>query len=119
MKGGLYACAGASATASAAACAKRFDEPITNESNVYFGFMPAFGELSLVGRLGGGATLGLSSGLGSETVSAILRSRPVTSRTAAEMKPRKWPSIHSLVRSFGTPIVNVSSVNSLPFASPN
>ena len=40
MKSGLYACAGASATASAAACAKRFDEPITNESKVYLGFMP-------------------------------------------------------------------------------
>src|SRR5205823_3358865 len=41
MKRGLYACAGASATASAAAWAKRFDEPITNESNVYFGLTPA------------------------------------------------------------------------------
>src|ERR1044072_7404122 len=40
MKSGLYACAGASATASAAACAKRFDDPITNESKVYFGFSP-------------------------------------------------------------------------------
>ena len=40
MKSGLYACAGASATASAAAWAKRFDEPITNRSNVYFGFSP-------------------------------------------------------------------------------
>src|SRR5881398_10656 len=38
MKSGLYACAGASATASAAACAKRFDEPITKWSKVYFGF---------------------------------------------------------------------------------
>ena len=41
MKSGLYAWAGASATASAAACAKRFDEPITNESKVYFGLIPA------------------------------------------------------------------------------
>src|SRR5580765_2729610 len=119
MKSGLYACAGASATASAAACANRFDEPITNESKVYFGFMPAFGELSSEERLGGGATLGRSSGLGLATVSAIRRSCPVTSRTAAEMKPRKWPSIHSLVKSFGTPITNVSSVSSLPLAPPN
>ena len=37
MKSGLYACAGASATARAAACAKRFDDPITKRSNVYFG----------------------------------------------------------------------------------
>ena len=41
MKSGLYACAGASAIASAAACANRFDEPITNESNVYFGLIAA------------------------------------------------------------------------------
>ena len=40
MKSGLYACAGASATASAAAWAKRFDEPMTNESNVYFALKP-------------------------------------------------------------------------------
>ena len=40
MNSGLYACAGASATASAAACAKRFDEPITKRSNVYFVFRP-------------------------------------------------------------------------------
>ena len=40
MKSGLYACAGASATASAAAWAKRFDEPITKESNVYFALKP-------------------------------------------------------------------------------
>src|SRR5437867_439550 len=40
MKRGLYACAGASATARAAAWAKRFDEPITNRSNVYLGFIP-------------------------------------------------------------------------------
>src|ERR671932_541113 len=40
MKSGLYACAGASATASAAACAKRFDDPMTNESKVYFGLIP-------------------------------------------------------------------------------
>ena len=40
MKSGLYACAGASATASAAAWAKRFDEPITNESKVYFVLKP-------------------------------------------------------------------------------
>src|SRR6266850_1813538 len=32
MNSGLYACAGASATASAAAWAKRFEEPITNRS---------------------------------------------------------------------------------------
>src|SRR5579884_3218751 len=52
MKSGLYAWAGASATASAAACAKRFDDPITKESNVYFGLMPA---ISLRGATSSGS----------------------------------------------------------------
>ena len=38
MKSGLYAFAGASATATAAAWAKRLDCPMTKLSNVYFGF---------------------------------------------------------------------------------
>ena len=38
MNSGLYAFAGASATATAAACAKRLDWPMTKLSNVYFGF---------------------------------------------------------------------------------
>ena len=38
MKSGLYAFAGDSATAKAAACAKRLDEPMTNVSNVYRSF---------------------------------------------------------------------------------
>ena len=38
MNSGLYAFAGDSATATDAACAKRLDEPMTNVSNVYFGF---------------------------------------------------------------------------------
>src|SRR5439155_163177 len=37
MNSGLYALAGDSATATAAACANRFDEPMTNVSNMYFG----------------------------------------------------------------------------------
>ncbi len=37
IRSGLYACPGASATASAAACENRLDEPMTNDSNVYFG----------------------------------------------------------------------------------
>ena len=37
MNSGLYAFAGDSATATAAACANRLDEPMTNVSNVYFG----------------------------------------------------------------------------------
>jgi hypothetical protein len=38
MKSGLYALAGASATATAAAWANRFDCPMTKLSKVYFGF---------------------------------------------------------------------------------
>jgi hypothetical protein len=34
MKSGLYAFAGASATANAAACAKRFEEPMTKVSKL-------------------------------------------------------------------------------------
>src|SRR6478752_1351403 len=37
MNSGLYALAGASATATAAACANRLDLPMTKLSNVYFG----------------------------------------------------------------------------------
>src|SRR6185369_14510601 len=37
MNSGLYALAGDSATATAAAWANRFDEPMTNVSKVYFG----------------------------------------------------------------------------------
>ncbi len=41
MNSGLYALAGVSATAKAAAWAKRLDCPITNESNTYLGFSRA------------------------------------------------------------------------------
>ena len=41
MKSGLYAFAGASATATAAACAKRLDAPMTKVSKRYFGFSRA------------------------------------------------------------------------------
>jgi hypothetical protein len=80
MNSGLYAWAGASATASAAAWAKRFDDPITNESNVYFGLMPP----SPRGFGGGSATA--VSGWRSATVSPIRRSCPVASRTAAAIR---------------------------------
>ena len=41
MNSGLYALAGASATATAAACANRLPEPMTNVSKVYFGLSRA------------------------------------------------------------------------------
>jgi hypothetical protein len=43
MKRGLYAFAGASATATAAACAKRLEAPMTKVSKRYFGFRRAVG----------------------------------------------------------------------------
>jgi hypothetical protein len=58
----LYALPGASATATAAAWAKRFELPMTKVSKVYFGFSRASPWASLVGvpisadPFGGGAT---------------------------------------------------------------
>src|SRR5919107_5790801 len=120
MKGGLYAGAGAAATASAAACANGLDEPITNRSNVYFGFMPESALPPPVAR-GGAISVasGAATGARSVTDSGTRRSCPVTSRTAAPIRPRKWPSIHSLVKSFGTPRTNASSDSSAPSASAN
>ena len=119
MKSGLYACAGASATASAAACANRFDEPITNESKVYLALKPPLSGRCVdraARRPGAGGSSGASSSSlgpapsgGSETRSSIGRSAPVTSRIAAPIRPRKWPSIQSRVKSFGTPRTKRSS----------
>src|SRR4051794_13165166 len=120
MNSGLYAWAGASATASAAACANRFDEPITNRSKVYFGFMPASLADAAAGRgFASAAGLGRSTGRRSVTDSATRRSWPVTSRTAAPIRPRKCPSIHSRVKSFGTARTKASSESSAPSASAN
>src|SRR6266498_1730531 len=118
MKSGLYACAGASATARAAACAKRLDEPITNRSNVYFGFIPE--SMAPPERpFGASAGAGVAAGSRSVTDSATRRSWPVTSRTAAPIRPRKCPSIHSRVKSLGTPRTKASSERSAPPASAN
>src|ERR1700675_1817134 len=109
MKSGLYACAGASATASAAACAKRFEEPITNESKVYFALSPmpsGSRRCASAGAAGSPAT--------SLTSSWIWRSWPVASPTAARIRPMKWPSIQSRVKSFGTASTNSSSLSSRP-----
>src|SRR5215210_1820908 len=116
MKSGLYACAGASATASAAACAKRFEEPMTNESKVYFGLRPipsgsrrwpsTLTRITSAGGAGSPST--------SVTASWIRRSCPVASPTAALISPTKWPSIQLRVKSFGTARVNSSSLRSTP-----
>src|SRR6266550_2512247 len=118
MKRGLYACAGASATASAAACANRLDEPITKRSNVYFGFIPE--SMAPPERpFGASGGAGVAAGSRSVTESATRRSWPVTSRTAALIMPRKCPSMHSRVKSFGTPMTKASSERSVPSASAN
>ena len=134
MKSGLYACAGASATASAAAWAKRFDEPITKRSNVYFGLRPLRSRrrgscpspAQVVARLLGlpalrgkrGRRPGALAGTVS-TVSSTRRSEPRVSRTPASTSPRKWFSIHSRVNSFGTARTNVSSSSAVPCAPSN
>src|SRR2546430_9527121 len=118
MKGGLYAGAGASARAGAAACARGFDEPITNRSKVYLGFIPE----SIApppDRFGVSVGAGVAAGVRSVTERATRRSWPVTSRTAAPIRPRKCPSIHSRVKSLGTPRTKASSESSAPSASAN
>src|SRR6266487_6354532 len=114
MKRGLYCCAGASATTSAAACAKRFDEPITKESNVYLGLRPP---------PPGTATVGLTSRLrdcgSSRTAITTRRCVPVQSVTAARISSRKCPRIQVFEKSFGTAMTKRSSVRSSPRASPN
>src|SRR5262245_18266654 len=116
MNSGLYACAGASATASAAACAKRFDEPITKLSNVYFGFDP--------GCTSGWAwcsTCGCPSvrSTSSSTTRTTRTSRWRSSRVAARSKPRKWLSIQVRVKSLGTTTTNELSSSARGLALAN
>src|SRR5918911_1094194 len=87
---------------------------MTNESKVYFELRP----LSLCLRGGSADVVTVSRGL-SATVSRMRRSCPVASRAAAPISPRKWPSIHSRVKSLGTEMASVSSVSSTPSASAN
>jgi hypothetical protein len=90
------------------------DEPITKRSNVYFVFRPD----SLIRCAGGCVASGMPAPV-SATVSWIRRCWPVASRTAARISSRKWPSIHSRVKSFGTASTNTSSETSCPSTSPN
>src|SRR5918993_590194 len=85
MKSGLYACAGASATASAAAWAKRLDDPMTNRSNVYFGLSStsvvsrAVGEGAAGGWVFSGGLVSLCAAIGR----GCTRS-PTVNRTTAD-----------------------------------
>src|SRR5665811_816446 len=124
MKSGLYARAGRSATARAAACAKRFEEPMMKRSKVYFGLTPV-GEVqtslrSTSSRTGSGAVDSVTSASrGSATESRTPHSCPTRSFTVARRRSRKCPSIHSRVNSLGTDTTKKSSFSSLPPAAPN
>src|SRR6476469_2289727 len=64
MNSGLYARAGASATATAAACANRLDAPITNVSNVYFSLRRVLEVCGWAGAVNGCPGSGGSGGRG-------------------------------------------------------
>ena len=134
----MYALAGASATATAAACAKRLLEPMTKVSKVYFGFNRA-GSARPDGRspgIGGGhcmpgtvsstpgsgpsgaspgspltrvpSAAGAGTGAGS-TVTATRISRPSNADRARVTTGRSRVSSTSLVKSFGAASNAVSS----------
>src|SRR5262245_20613678 len=124
MNSGLYAWAGASATASAAAWAKRFDEPMTKRSNVYFGLSSTSGPSRKDGsgsrtRGDSDAGRGRSAGGCSATENETTSSRPTESRAALETKPWKWLSIQSRVKSFGTATSSEPSLRERGSAWPN
>src|SRR3954452_15558269 len=115
MKSGLYDCAGDSATASAAACAKRLLAPITNTANVYLGLMAVAAPRRTswagagAGRSGSAAASTTSGGSASRARAAACATSTRSSTTrscsaaAASSRLEKWPSIQLLVNSLGTP----------------
>src|SRR5918995_4020498 len=109
MNSGLYAWAGPSATASAAAWAKRFDDPMMKRSNVYFGFsgdswtsryarsLSWSRSREVAGSLRGGAGAGCAGATEapdhSPTANETSSSWPRVSRAAVDTKFWKWLSI--------------------------
>ena len=85
---------------------------------MYFGFIPE-SAAPPERPFGASAGAGVAAGIRSVTDRATRRSWPVTSRTAAPIRPRKCPSIHSRVKSLGTPRTKASSESSAPSASAN
>src|SRR5262245_19581248 len=78
MNRGLYAFAGDSATATEAAWANRFEEPMTNVSNVYFGLSRLPPVSGVAGRRSSRPVPGtLGRGGGGMSSSAILRWPPM------------------------------------------
>ena len=67
-------------------------------------------------RRSAGATAGRAA---SARAAARAGRRRLTSRTAARIRSRKWPSIHSRVKSFGTATAKASPSISAPATSPN
>src|SRR3546814_20837680 len=102
MNSGLYAFAGASATATAAAWAKRLDWPMTKLSNVYLGF----NRVSL--REAGDAASPASSGAGRETCVG-------GGADCIEVGPVRWASINS---GFTATRYDVAGPRASPFVSP-
>src|SRR2546428_6956722 len=128
MNSGLYAFAGASATATAAAWANRLLDPMTNVSNVYFGLSRA-GSARPDGRcaattagaqLSAGAVSSVTDSIGSRapsrttdtggsTVTATRTSRPSWIDSAVVISGRSRVSSSSLANSLGTATSAVSS----------
>src|SRR3954468_12955825 len=130
MKSGLYDCAGDSATASAAAWAKRLLAPITNTSNVYLGLMPvAAPKRASDGAVAGGSKSALASTTSGRSAAreraaaCATWTRSSTTRwcsaAAASSRLEKWPSIQLLVNSLGTPTTRRDSSCSMAVAFPN
>src|SRR5262245_31907601 len=90
MNNGLYARAGASATATAAACANRLDAPITNVSNVYFSLSRVLEVCGCAGAVngcpaigGGGGGSGGCCGCGPGQISWTVASASPSSSTSS------------------------------------
>ncbi len=90
MKSGLYARAGASATATAAACANLFEAPMTNVSKLYFSFSRVCEGDGLAGRVYGRFPLGVAPA----AVFAVLKVGQI-SVTAASASPASSTSSES------------------------
>ena len=86
---------------------------------MYFGTAGGRGSTGAAPGAAGSAGASPGAAPGSRTVSVTRMSRASASRAAAFTKPRKCPSIHSRVKSFGTSSENVSSTSSPAATSPN
>src|SRR3990172_467125 len=97
MNRGLEARAGASATARAAAWAKRLPAPTTNVSKLYLGdrVRPSIVRGGVYSR---GAAVGATGGGASEMAKVIVRSRPTMERSAPRIRSRYRDSTHSLAK---------------------